>query len=522
MVLNSYRRAHGAGYQSGNQSGCLNGTRETVLNEIERWAGDLATPPVFWLNGLAGTGKSTIAQTVAERIFADGRLGASFFCSRGVEDRSDLRLIFPTLAFQLARKYPAFRSSFLPLLLSDPDVVHESLLSQMQRLIIEPLRSAMVSTVIVIDALDECKDDNPESALLFVLGKLVSKIPKVKFFVTSRPERHIMTGFRGPLLKNTTNIFILHQVEPSTVDHDIRRFFKHKLSKLICQPYTSEGWPTDEQVDSLCQRAAGFFVYAVAIVKFLKHKSRQPSDQLDIILASPGIMIHEGKTELNVYNSLDLLYASILQAAFFENDLDDDALVHSVLSAVVLVTNPLSPSAIATLMGIECDVVMSLLESVQSLLVLHEDIGKPIQPFHQSFPDFMTDPTRCRNSRFYMSPDLHIKLVLRCLALMYESLRKNMFSTPNYCLNSDVEGFPGVGEKSIDSALVYACRSWHNHLVRSDHLNMDVLSALHHFMEEKFIFWLEVLSILGAVGDAARALVTTLKWLNEVSPDYQL
>jgi len=77
-----------------------------VLSEIESWANDFNRPPVFWLNGLAGTGKSTIAQTVSERVFADGQLGASFFCSRDFEDRSDLRFIFPTLAFQLAHKFP--------------------------------------------------------------------------------------------------------------------------------------------------------------------------------------------------------------------------------------------------------------------------------------------------------------------------------------------------------------------------------------------------------------------------------
>lgn len=148
-MLNSCRRASGAGFQHGNRSGCLKGTREGVLNEIERWAEDFDKSPVFWLNGLAGTGKSTIAQTIAERDFADGRLGASFFCSRGVEDRSDLQLIFPTLAFQLAQKYPTFRSSLIPLLQSNADVVHESLQSQMERLIVEPMLSAQISTVIV-------------------------------------------------------------------------------------------------------------------------------------------------------------------------------------------------------------------------------------------------------------------------------------------------------------------------------------------------------------------------------------
>ena len=66
----------------GNRNGCLKGTRGTVLDTIEVWAEDFGKPPVYWLNGVAETGKTTIAQTVAARIFADGQLGASFFCSR--------------------------------------------------------------------------------------------------------------------------------------------------------------------------------------------------------------------------------------------------------------------------------------------------------------------------------------------------------------------------------------------------------------------------------------------------------
>ena len=176
-VLNSCMRAHGAGYQHGDRKGCLRGTRETVLNEIELWAEDFKKSPVFWLNGLAGTGKSTIAQTVSERAFADGLLGASFFCSRDFKDRSGLRFIFPTLAFQLAHKYPKFRSVLVPLLQSNPDIVHESLYSQMERLIVKPLRSTDVLMVIVIDALDECEDEEPSSAILSVLGRLVEQIP---------------------------------------------------------------------------------------------------------------------------------------------------------------------------------------------------------------------------------------------------------------------------------------------------------------------------------------------------------
>jgi MoxR-like ATPase len=59
------------------------------------------------LNGQAGTGKSAIAKTIAERLLADGQLGASF-CSRDFKKRRNIQLIFPTLATQLARKYAKF------------------------------------------------------------------------------------------------------------------------------------------------------------------------------------------------------------------------------------------------------------------------------------------------------------------------------------------------------------------------------------------------------------------------------
>ena len=392
----------------------------------------------------------------------------------------------------------------------------------MQKLLVEPLRSADTSVVIVIDALDECKDDDPESAILLVLGQSVSKMPGVKFFITSRPEMHIMTGFRGPLLEGLTHVFILHDVEPCTVDDDIRHFFKHELSKLARRPRGIEGWPTGDQLNSLCRRAAGFFVYAVATVNFLKHKFERPSDRLDIILKSPESTAHEGKTELKAYNSLDSIYMSILQEAFCKNEVKHDTMVRLVLSGVLIVTNPLSPFAIATLMDFECDVVLSLLESIQSLLILPDDIDRPVQPFHKSFPDFITDPTRCPDPRFHISLDYHIELVLRCLGLMNGSLKKNMCSIPDYVLNSEVkdlaERIQGGG---ICGALEYACRSWHKHLVMTEYRTEDVVSALHLFLGGNFLFWLEVLSILGAVGDAARALNTTVKWLTEVRPDWR-
>ena len=277
-VLNNLRCAQRAEHRHGNRDGCLKGTRGVILDEVELWTRDFKKPPVYWLNGLAGTGKSTIAQTVAERAFADGRLGASFFCSRDFEDRSSLQLIFPTLAVQLARMYPGFRSIFVPLVQSDPEIVHETLYGQMNKLIVQPFKKSGISTVIVIDALDECKDEDkqPASVILSVLGQFVAEIPRVKFFVTGRPEPRIREGFRLPLLAEATDVFVLHEVEQGQVNSDIRLFFGHHFSELRKHRHGLAGWPTEEQLDVLCRRADGFFVHAVATFRFVDKRCNSP------------------------------------------------------------------------------------------------------------------------------------------------------------------------------------------------------------------------------------------------------
>ena len=379
-VLNSCHRASGADFRHGDRQGCLKGTRTTVLDEIELWSSDFNMPPVYWLNGLAGAGKSTVAQTVAEHIFADGRLGASFFCSRDFNDRRSLHYIFPTIAFQLAHKYPEFRSLLIPLLQSNPDIGHESLFNQMRMLIAEPLSSLIISTVVVIDALDECVDNDPQSAILSVMGRLVGEIPTIKFFITGRPEPQIQSGFRLELLRPFTDVFVLHDVEPTIVNTDIRLFLKHGLSKIAKRrSIGQDGWPTDNHLNLLSKRAAGLFVYAMATLKFLDHSFTSPTKQLDIILRAPESTAYEGKAKFIPSTTLDSLYLSCFQGAFDGMSSEDDETVRSVVGVVVLAMDPLPPSAIAILVDLGKQEVIDLLRLIQSLLKLSEDPNSPVQ-----------------------------------------------------------------------------------------------------------------------------------------------
>ena len=517
-MLNTCPRAHGTGYQHGDRQGCLTGTREAILDGIESWTKDFDRSPIYWLNGLAGTGKSTIAQTTAERLFADGSLGASFFCSRDFKDRSDIHLIFPTLSFQLAYRYPSFRSVLVPLLQSDPDVGHESLHSQMERLIITPLKEKDISTVIVIDALDECTDHEPQSAILSVMGRLVGEIPKVKFLITGRPEPRIQSGFRLKLLQPLTETFVLHMVDHSIVNTDIQQYLVTQLSELA-QRSQLTGWPSHEHINLLCQRATGLFVYAVATVKFLDHKVHTPEEQLNKIMNLPECTTYEGGTQVKNNTTLDSLYTSILEIALGPNveDPEADSKVRSTIGAVVLLVNPLPPSAVAELIGLGAKQVEKILTLVQSLLILNQDPTYPVKPFHKSFPDFVTDPSRCFKKRFYISPGaIHHELAINCLRLMNGTLEPNLLSLPDYALNQEVKDLSDRVKDHISTALEYACSSWHHHLTKTREDITDTLDALHLFLERKFLPWLEVVSVLGATRNAVNGLQSLILWLQKV------
>ena len=380
----------------------------------------------------------------------------------------------------------------------------------MKNLIVQPLNESNISTVIVIDALDECEDEESALAILSVLGQLVSEIPKVKFFLTGRPEPRFPASLRLPLPAETTDMFIPYEIESGQADSDIRLFFKTRFSEVADRRRGLDDWPTEEQLNRLCERTAGLFGYATAMIKFIDNDKRCPRSQLNILLQPQMPDDREEKT-------LDSMYTSILQEAFGDGRPEHDDKSRSILGAVVLATNPLSPSTIAMLLGFNTEDVLPFLLSINPLLILQEEVAHRVRPFHESFACFVTDPIRCTNSRFRISPpDHHLELLIGCLDLMTRALKKNMCKLPEAVANSDVRDLKERAEKYIDPALRYACMSWHVHLVdaRTTPVHAPTITpTLRQFLGTKFLFWLEVLSVLGAVRNAVEALQVTMDWL---------
>src|SRR5271155_4550765 len=109
MVLAELHTAKGAAYDdfaNKHDDECHPETRKALLMEIYRWADNPDGDCIFWLQGMAGTGKSTISRTVAHKLAKRGVLGASFFFKKGQGDRGKAARFFTTIAAQLVHQLP--------------------------------------------------------------------------------------------------------------------------------------------------------------------------------------------------------------------------------------------------------------------------------------------------------------------------------------------------------------------------------------------------------------------------------
>jgi hypothetical protein len=519
VVLDRMHHTTDAGYRCGDRQGCLKGTRKDVLWDIECWSLSEEGEQVFWLNGLAGTGKTTIAQTFAETSFADRKLGASFFCSRDFEARSNLKAIFPTLAFQLAYQYPPFRKQLLQVLKAHPDVRQESLCSQMEKLIIGPLQATCIPTLIIIDALDECKDEEPASAILSILSRYVNQIPNVKFFITGWPEPRIRSGFRLESLVPITEVLKLHEVEPRAVNSDIELFFRTKLTHLAksrSDYNVTRDWPSSSDIEILCKKAAGFFIYASTVVKFVASEIEVPTEMLDLVTSLPQSTAKEGMC------GVDQLYIRVLEQAFKDVRAGDNQ-CHSrfkvVVGAVLLVFNPLSVKALSDLLRVPG--TSTTLRPLHSLLLVPDSTEDPVRVYHKSFSDFLMDPKRCEDPWFFVNPTFHhTEILLSCLNLMKERLKKNICSLDDHAILNQTKDLPAYLKSYIGDALGYACQFWTRHLMEIPSSSQDiekVYKAMDEFFTTHLLFWIEALSLMGNLNVGIYALNDVQQWCMLVS-----
>src|SRR5258708_27666278 len=140
-------RAPDAGYDTnrpGAPSSCFKGTRVEILHSIMAWLGRPVTDvsrPIYWVNGLAGIGKSTIARTVAEQVNGLALPMASFFFVRHNDALSNAKLFVTSIACRLAEIFPKFMETVSNVLTADGALPSKFLATQFTNPFFQPLLS---------------------------------------------------------------------------------------------------------------------------------------------------------------------------------------------------------------------------------------------------------------------------------------------------------------------------------------------------------------------------------------------
>ncbi|KAF1357808.1 hypothetical protein EJ07DRAFT_180868 [Lizonia empirigonia] len=264
-------------YVKQDEPACLPGTRVDLLHEIYSWVDGTDERCIFWLSGLAGTGKSTIARTVARRYYDRQRLAASFFFSRGGGDVGHAGKFVTSIAVQLAHSVPAVRQLISDAVAKRSDIVSQALGDQWQHLVCSPLSELLRESeqgpetyVVVVDALDECDSDSNIRIIVQLLAKVPSSITGVRLRVllTSRPEVPIWHGFSQ--IPGEHQDFALHRVSPLIINDDIRLFLEHEFRLIKENRRLRTDWPGATVIAQLVQSASRLFIWAATACRFIE------------------------------------------------------------------------------------------------------------------------------------------------------------------------------------------------------------------------------------------------------------
>ena len=306
---------------------CLPNTRVDVLKQIRTWADQSDERCIFWLNGMAGTGKSTIARTVARQYSDEGRLGASFFFSRGGGGVGNADKFFASIATQLANSSKDLQSGICEAIDKQRDITTKSLRDQWCQLILRPLSrldksSPHSSLLLVVDALGECDGDDDIRAIVQLLAEARSlKTVQLRVFITSRPETSIRRAFYQ-IPKTQQQVFVLHSIPPSIVNHDISLFLKHEFGYLEHPP----DWLSEEAITDLVRKSDGLFIWAATAYRFISEGGLFSAERLSRVLQS----------DADPEQRLDEIYTTVLRSSISRHyDLTEKGRLYGILRATL-------------------------------------------------------------------------------------------------------------------------------------------------------------------------------------------
>ncbi|KAF4775497.1 pfs domain-containing protein [Colletotrichum scovillei] len=425
-------------YQNQHEPRCHPSTRVDILREIETWAlHDLTGQRLYWLSGMAGTGKSIIARTIAHDLYKANILGATFFFKRGEVDRGSASLLFGTLARQLAQRRPELSPYIVKAIKETDNISSKSMEEQFTKLVFNPLKQAasnpgeVRNLILVLDALDECSNEKDVEVLLRLLIKAACFDGcGLKLLITSRPEVAVRDAC-GPPNNGLYREVRLHDTPNEIVSKDISLYLRHQLTEIrnlwntrcIDNQKLQLDWPGQEKINALVGIAIPLFLFAAIACRFIRDELfGSPEEQL--------LKLVQTARDGGVSDKLHETYQPVLRQ-FRGGRTPSERIIllgrfREVIGAIILLEQPLSINSIASLLGLKPSQVSGILVPLRSVLDLPREEGLEVKLFHSSFRDFLLSPVAGEFSVNFK--ETHWRMALACLGTLSRSLRYNICS----------------------------------------------------------------------------------------------
>jgi hypothetical protein len=459
---------------------CMKGTRLAVLDEARQWIVDDGAPQIFWLNGVAGSGKSTVAKQLAEEWKTKGCLAGRFFFSRDAEETRSPKLFFSTIAQQgLSHLGPTAQTVVALGIRKLRDPVSATLEEQCSMIFDAPLQIIEKNTVLVLDALDECESKTCQQLLHILLPRLPN-LPRLKIFLTSRPELHI----RGRLEDHAHKI-LSFRIDAPENQQDIELYIRHNIQALSI---------SEDQVRQLVERAGGLFIWAKTVCELLQN-IREDRNRFIRRVLSEGI------------RQMDSIYRITLEQAIRSNQVEESVEAYmNVLKVIVMAYEPLAPSTINRLLGVaDC---MEIVNDLRSVLESH-GADDPVRFLHPTFREFLLDSRFC--GQFYVDRSLgHHLMGVGCLRTMKDDLKGYIYDAFE-CHHKGqlIKNLDQIRVEGIPPALQYSCFFWVNHVSTANiafSQNSGLISAIEEFFTINLIHWLFVITLVGTFNAGTNAI----------------
>ena len=503
---------HGVNSRFSSDKGCLVGTRVTFLDFIINWVNDPNPDSErgLVLFGQAGTGKSSIAHEIAGLFDKMHRLTSSFIFLRREQSVRKTHHLFTTLARHLADRSPSFKMALGQVVKDNTDLqggTHDYR-TLFESLILKPLEDLPIvgPILVVIDALDESGDASGGAGLHTFLAENLQRLPSnFRVLITSRPEHDILSALAdAPSVK----VKYMDDTElAAETDKDILAFIRRKLPSNKFGGY----------IEALAVKAEGLFQWAAVACQLVLH----PPERFYYDEETCIKHLLEPSSNRRGLDKLDELYKEVLEGYFKEKETRE--LFRSVVGQLITSIEPLTIRSLITLRQHasydkrDGAAITGLLRRLGSLLsnVNSADDSLPIIPLHTSFRDFLTNKDKSGDFYFHVR-DAHDQLAHSCLNLLLDPVDGLKFNIckleTSYLANDDVEDLDTRVGLHIPPTLLYACRFWDDHLKHTDY-KTDLFRIVETLFKEKFLFWLEALSLTKNIRLAPSAFATLNMWL---------